>query len=130
MRQEATRLMRFGIVGSTNTVLTLAMFTLLTASGVAAAVASASAFAFGAVNGYVLNRSWTFRARGGPATLLRYVAVQALGAACSAGGVVLATSELSLRRLPAECLVLPCIAVLTYTLSRVVVFHRLATVRE
>jgi putative flippase GtrA len=71
----------------------------------------------------VLNRSWTFRAHGGPATLARYVAVQALGALFSAGGVTLASTDLSLRRLAAECLVVPLVTLMTYTLSRRIVFR-------
>ena len=122
MRTEAARFLRFGTVGVANTLLTFTTFALLTHVGVAAAAASALAFTAGAVNGYVLNRSWTFRACGGPATLARYVAVQALGAGCSAGGLVVAAATLSLRRSLAECLVAPAVTLLTYTLSRRLVF--------
>ena len=62
-RAEAARFARFCLVGVSNTLLTLATFTLLTAAGVPAAPASALGFAVGAINGYVLNRSWTFRSR-------------------------------------------------------------------
>ena len=58
-RAEAARFARFCLVGVSNTLLTLATFTLL----VPAAPASALGFAVGAINGYVLNRSWTFRSR-------------------------------------------------------------------
>jgi hypothetical protein len=40
----------------------------------------------------------------------------------SAAGVALATSDLSLRKLAAECVVLPAVTLLTYTLARTVVF--------
>lgn len=119
MRTELSRLTRFCTVGVLNTLLTLVAFTLLTRVGVASSPASALAFAAGAVNGYVLNRSWTFRA---PGSLMRYVAVQAVGAACSAGGIALARSELDLRRLLAECVVIPAVTLITYTLSRRIVF--------
>jgi putative flippase GtrA len=122
MRPEVARFVRFGVVGVSNTVLTLVAYELLTRVGLAATAASALGFAVGAANGYVLNRSWTFRARGGAATLARYLVVQALGAGLSAGGVALATSDLSLRRLAAECVVLPAVTLLTYTLARTVVF--------
>jgi putative flippase GtrA len=114
---------RFGIVGISNTLLTLASFALLTAAGLAPPPASAIAFGIGALNGYLLNRSWTFRGgRRGPRTVARYVAVQALGAGFSAAGVALAVRGLDLGRLPAEALVLPVVTLLTYTLSRTVVF--------
>jgi putative flippase GtrA len=122
MTTELTRLVRFGLVGVANTLLTIAAFAVLTGDGMAAAPASAVAFALGALNGYNLNRRWTFRVAGGqPKTLARYVAVQALGAALSAGGVALVT-DLSLARLAAEAVVLPCVTLITYTLSRVLVF--------
>ncbi|MEN3281712.1 MAG: hypothetical protein V7607_2852 [Solirubrobacteraceae bacterium] len=122
MRAEIVRFVRFGVVGISNTILTLVAYEILTRFGVADTAASALGFAVGAANGYMLNRSWTFHARGGTATLARYVAVQGLGALLSAAGVGLATSDLSLRRLAAECVVLPLVTLLTYTLARTVVF--------
>jgi putative flippase GtrA len=122
MRPEVARFVRFGVVGASNTVLTLVAYEVLTRVGVAATAASGLGFAVGAANGYVLNRSWTFRARGGAATLARYLVVQGLGALLSAAGVGLVTSDLSLRRLAAECVVLPAVTLVTYTLARTVVF--------
>lgn len=122
MRGEILRFVRFGVVGASNTLLTLAAYAALNRVGVEESAASALGFALGAANGYVLNRSWTFRARGGARTVVRYVAVQALGAALSAAGVGLASADLSLRRLAAECVVLPLVTLLTYTLARTVVF--------
>jgi putative flippase GtrA len=122
MRAEVTRLVRFGVVGASNTVLTLVAYEVLTRMGVEATVASGLGFALGAANGYVLNRSWTFHARGGAGTLVRYVVVQGMGALLSAAGVGLATSDLSLRRLAAECVVLPGVTLVTYALARTVVF--------
>jgi putative flippase GtrA len=116
------RLLRFAVVGATNTALTLTAFALLGRAGVAAGPASALAFSLGAANGYVLNRSWTFGAQGGPGTFLRYVAVQALGALLSGAAVALAASDLELRRLLAELLVVPLVTLVTYSLCRGVVF--------
>lgn len=124
MRAEALRLLRFGAVGMSNTALTVIAFALLSRAGVAPGPASALAFALGAANGYLLNRSWTFGARGDPATFLRYIAVQALGALLSGGAVALASTDLELRRLAAELVVLPGVTLLTYTLCRRVVFTR------
>jgi putative flippase GtrA len=119
---ELTRLVRFGLVGVSNTLLTIAAYAVLTGDGIPVAPASALAFLLGAANGYNLNRRWTFRAAVvRPGTVARYVAVQALGAGLSAGGVALVT-DLSLARLAAEAVVLPCVTVITYTLSRVLVF--------
>jgi putative flippase GtrA len=122
MRTEAARFIRFALVGVSNTALTLIVFAALSRLGVAAPTASGLAFAAGAVNGYLLNRTWTFHARGGAGTLARYVLVQALGALLSAGGVALVTTDLNVRRLAAECIVIPVITLITYTLSRRLVF--------
>jgi putative flippase GtrA len=122
MRTEAARFIRFALVGVSNTALTLVVFAVLSRLGVAAPTASGLAFAAGAVNGYLLNRSWTFHARGGAGTLARYIAVQGAGALLSAGGVALATTDLDMRRLAAECIVIPVITLITYTLSRRLVF--------
>ncbi len=122
MRNEMARFVRFGVVGVSNTVLTLVAYEILTRLGVVDTAASALGFAVGAANGYLLNRSWTFHADGGAATLARYVGVQGLGALLSAAGVDLATSDLSLRKLAAECVVLPAVTLVTYSLARTVVF--------
>ena len=116
-------MLRFAVVGVSNTLLTLVTFALLDGVGMPAPAASALAFAVGAVNGYVLNRSWTFRSsRRGVSTIVRYAAVQGFGAASSAAGVALASADLSLHRLVAEAAVLPAVTILTYALARTIVF--------
>jgi putative flippase GtrA len=119
---EIRRLIRFGLVGVGNTLVTLMSYTLLVAAGVAAPLASAAAFALGAANGYHFNRTWTFRAQHGAGTVVRYAGVQALGAALSAVGVRVVTGDLELRRLAAEVVVLPVVTLVTYLLSRTLVF--------
>jgi putative flippase GtrA len=120
------RFVRFGIVGAANTLLTIVTFALLTRAGVATDAASAVGFAAGALNGYILNRAWTFQSRGGRATLARYLPVQALGALASAAGVTVASTDLALHRLAAECVVVPFVTLLTYTLCRRFVFRAAA----
>ena len=123
MSAEGGRLARFCAVGVLNTLLTLGVFAGLIRLGSPAPAASALAFAAGAVNGYVLNGRWTFRgSAGGPSTLVRYVAVQAFGAALSAAGVVLVSSDLAVRHLAAEVIVIPFVTITTYSLSRCLVF--------
>jgi putative flippase GtrA len=125
VRAELVRMVRFAVVGASNTVLTLAVFTILTRIGVAATEAAAAGWVAGATNGYRLNRAWTFRgAAGGTPTMLRYAAVQLLGAALSGAGVAVASSDLELRRLLAEITVLPVVTLITYVLSRRLVFGR------
>lgn len=119
MTTELGRLLRFGLVGVMNTLLTLATFALLVHLAVPAPAASALAFAAGAANGYRLNRAWTFRTdAGGAGTLARYVAIQALGAGLSAAGMALLSQDLEAGHLVAEALALPVVTAVTYTLSR------------
>lgn len=111
-------LVRYATVGLANTLITLATFTLLTHGDTPAPVASALAFAAGAINGYILNRNWTFRT---PGPVTRYIAVQVLGAVTSAAAI--ARVDTVLPHLAAEVVVLPAVTVLTYTLARVYVFR-------
>ena len=105
---------RFAVVGVTNTIVTLVSYALLTHFGVPKSVASAVAFGLGALNGYRLNRTWTFHSeRRGAGVAARYVGVQALGALLSAVAIGLLRSEF---------LVLPLVTIVTFTLSRRLVF--------
>ena len=119
---ELRRLARFATVGISNTVVTLVAFTILSRAGLPDVAASALAFALGAVNGYQLNRRWTFGAPGGDrAVVARYALVALAGVGASAGGIALA-AHAGLAHLPAEATILPVVTVLTYLLSRHVVF--------
>jgi putative flippase GtrA len=76
----ARQLVRFLAVGLTNTALSFVVYRLLLAVSVPYVLAAPLAFAVGAVNGYVLNRRWTFVARDTTRARVVYVVVQAAGA--------------------------------------------------
>jgi putative flippase GtrA len=117
------QLVRYLAVGASNTALTLAGYAVLVRAGVPAVVASAVAFAAGAVNGYRLNRTWTFRRpRGGPRAGARYAAVQLAGLGLNALGVALAVGAAGLPRLAGEALALPLASATTFLLARGWVF--------
>lgn len=123
LRAELGRLARFCAVGAANTVITLVVYGALVAFGWPVALASAAGFGLGAANGYRWNARWTFRASGRrPGALLRYVVVQALGAGLSALGTAGARAE-GLTRLSAEVVTVPCVTVIAYCLSRLLVFR-------
>src|SRR6266436_5178090 len=73
--------LKFGIVGVSNTLLFFATYTLLLkVFGVWYLAASAIGFAVGAVNGFLLNRRWTFAGHVGDAlTPVRWGVVQGCG---------------------------------------------------
>jgi putative flippase GtrA len=119
----AAQALRFALVGATNTALTLCAYGLLVLAGVPGPVAGAIGWALGAVNGYRLNRGWTFRsALRGLTPAARYVAVQALGAGLDAIGVWVAVGDGHLHRLEGEVAILPAVTLLTFALCRCWVF--------
>jgi putative flippase GtrA len=123
LRELAGQLVRFGVVGASNTAITLCAFAVLIALGVPSAAAGALSFALGAANGYHLNRGWTFASdRRGAATAARYVAVQGFGAGLDAVGIAVASDVDPLPRFEIEALVLPVVTLLTFALSRGWVF--------
>ena len=58
---------KFGIVGVSNTLLFFAVYTLLLKAGMWYLAASGIGFTVGAVNGFLLNRRWTFAGHKGDA---------------------------------------------------------------
>jgi putative flippase GtrA len=123
MSHEALRMLRFCVVGATNTVVSLGAFALLVALGCAAPPASAMAFCVGATSSYQLNSRWTFAGlRRAHHAVLRFVAFQGAGAVASAGGVFVLVHA-GWPRLAAECVILPCVTVALYSVSRLLVFR-------
>jgi putative flippase GtrA len=117
------QLVRFGLVGATNTALTLATYAALVAVHAPVALAGAVGWGVGAVNGFLLNRAWTFRgaARGGlPAA--RYAIVALAGSALDAALLAIAVGEQHLPRIAGELAVLPPVTLLTFVLCRGWVF--------
>jgi putative flippase GtrA len=117
------QLVRYGLVGVTNTALTLATYAALVALGAPVPLAAAMGWGAGAVNGYLLNRGWTFRSvLTGARPLLRYVIVALVGAALDAVATAVAVGHDHLPRLAGEVAILPAVTVVTFVLCRRWVF--------
>jgi putative flippase GtrA len=117
------QLARFLVVGVSNTAITLAVYAVLVHAGVPPVAASVAAFTAGAVNGFRLNRAWTFRgARGGLGAGMRYLVVAGLGLGLNALGVALAVHVGELPKLAGELAALPPVTATTFALSRTWVF--------
>ena len=115
--------LRYLLVGASNTAITLVGYALLVAAGVPAVAASAIAFAAGALNGYRLNRTWTFRSdRRGARAGVRYLVVVTLGLGLNAIAVVLAVHGAGLPKLAGEVAALPPVTAMTFVLARTWVF--------
>ena len=113
------QLARFAVVGATNTALTWCVFAMATAAGLWYPAAAAVAFAAGAVNGYTLNRVWTFQAGAfHPRSLGRYVLVQLVGMGLNVLLVIGFVEAAGLHRLTAQLFAVPLVSALTFVLSR------------
>ncbi|MDQ3677723.1 MAG: GtrA family protein [Actinomycetota bacterium] len=116
-------LARFLAVGAGNTLLTLAVYALLLAAGLPYLAALAPAYALGALNGYTLNRAWTFRAgsfRG--AGLARYVLVQGAGLGLNAALLAVLVGDLGADELLGQVFALPVVTGLVFLATRSWVF--------
>jgi putative flippase GtrA len=117
------QLARFLVVGVSNTAITLVVYAALVHAGVPPVAASVAAFSAGAVNGFRLNRAWTFRsARRGVGAGARYLVVAALGLGLNALGVALAVHVAELPKIAGEIAALPPVTATTFALSRAWVF--------
>jgi putative flippase GtrA len=117
------QLVRFGLVGATNTALTLATYALVVALEGPVALAGAVGWVVGAVNGFVLNRAWTFSgAASGARTAARYAVVALAGSGLNAALVSIAVSEQHLPHVAGELAVLPPVTLLSFLLCRGWVF--------
>src|ERR1017187_3001991 len=116
---------KFGIVGVSNTLLTLAVYTLLLkVFGVWYLAASAVGFAVGATNGFLLHRRWTFREHVGDAlTPVRWAIVQGCGLAINEGLLFLFVSEAHIDKLLAQVFATAFVTVSTFFANRAWTFR-------
>lgn len=111
---------KFGVVGVSNTVLAFSVYTvLLKVFGVWYIAASGIGFAVGAVNGFLLNRRWTFKEHSGDAlTPVRWAIVQSCGLACNLGLVYLFVHYVGMEELVGQIPATAIVTVLTFTANR------------
>ena len=121
----AVQFIKFGIVGISNTLLTLVVYTvLLKVFGVWYLAASAIGFAVGATNGFLLNRRWTFRDHVGDAlTPVRWAVVQGTGLGINEGLLFLFVSEARLDKLLAQVFATAVVTVTTFFANRAWTFR-------
>jgi putative flippase GtrA len=119
-RVSAPVLVKFGIVGVSNTVLTLVVYTvLLKVFGVWYLAASAIGFVVGATNGFLLNRRWTFREHVGDAlTPVRWAIVQGCGLGVNEALLYLLVHDGHLDKLLAQVLATGVVTVTTFLVNR------------
>lgn len=95
-------ILKFGLVGIINTLIDLAVFTLLAALGVSAVPAQAISYSCGVLNSYYMNRRWTFhKEKRTPGQAFRFVAVNLAAMAMTTVLLLLLHTNTSLSLL--EC---------------------------
>lgn len=117
--------LKFGIVGVSNTLLALAVYTLLLkVFGVWYVAASGIGFIVGAVNGFLLNRRWTFNDHVGDAlTPVRWAIVQGAGLALNLGLVYVFVDDVGLDKLVGQLPATAVVTVLTFLANRAWTFR-------
>ena len=119
------QLVKFGIVGVSNTLLTFVVYTLLLkVFGVWYLAASAVGFAVGATNGFLLNRRWTFREHvGDPLTPVRWAIVQGCGLGINEGLLYLFVHDVRLDKLVAQACATVVVTLTTFFANRAWTFR-------
>lgn len=119
-RPAIVQFVKFGIVGVSNTLLSFAVYTLLLkAFGVWYVAASGIGFTVGAVNGFLLNRRWTFRGHVGDAlTPVRWFVVQGCGLGLNLGLVYMFVDGFGIDKLVGQVPATATVTVLTFFANR------------
>lgn len=118
----APQLARFLVVGISNTLISFVVYRLLIEVDVWYFVAAPLAFAVGALNGYILNRRWTFAARDTTRARVLYLAVAAAGALATSLLVLLFVDVAGSGRVWAYVFAIPPVTLGTFVANRLWTF--------
>ena len=120
MSPEAIRgqFARFLAVGLSNTLLSFVAYRALLAVSTPYVLAAFLGFAVGALNGYVLNRRWTFAAADTNRARVLYVAVQAIGAVSTSLLVLLFHESAGIGKVAAYVAAIPPVTVGMFLANR------------
>ncbi|HYI80943.1 MAG TPA: GtrA family protein [Thermoleophilaceae bacterium] len=117
------QVVRYAVVGVSNTAISMAVYAGLLALEVGYVAAVVVAYLAGLANGYTLNRRWTFLAGGfSIGSLSRYTTVQATGLMLSVGLTSLFVEVLGVPELLALVLSWPPVIAVTFTATRLWAF--------
>jgi putative flippase GtrA len=109
---------RFLVVGLSNTLLSFVAYRVLLAISTPYVLAAFLGFAVGALNGYILNRRWTFAARDTTRARVLYVAVQAVGAVSTSLLVLLFHEGAGFGKVAAYVAAIPPVTVCMFFANR------------
>ena len=119
-RRIVEQFAKFGVVGISNTLITYAVFTLLEeVFGVWYIAASGIGFAVGATNGFLLNRSWTFRGHGDDnGAAVRWFVVQGSGLLLDLALIAAFVEGAHLNKLVAQAFATVIVVFITFFVNR------------
>jgi putative flippase GtrA len=122
------QLIRYGAVGASNTLIGFGVYAVcVDLLGIQYEVSLTIAYVVGALNGYLLNRRWTFKAHDvdHAASTWRYAAVQTAAFLTNLALLHAAVSWLGVEKLIAQAVIFPIVFVLTFIPNRLWSFaHR------
>lgn len=114
---------KFAIVGIANNAVGYGLFCVLTLVAVPAIPAMTASYCLGMVISYFGNRNFTFKHDGhAGASLLRFLAVNAVGYLTNAAILAFFVEQLKLPQLAVQAFAIGGVAILTFTLMRLWVF--------
>jgi putative flippase GtrA len=124
-RSIVTQFVKFSIVGVSNTLLTFVVYTvLIEVFDVWYIAASGIGFAVGAVNGFLLNRRWTFRGHSGDRlTAVRWTVVQGSGLLLDEVLIYLFVHGASMDKLIGQACAIAIVTVSTFLVNRAWTFR-------
>jgi putative flippase GtrA len=128
-RDELRRMIRFSIIGLSNTAVALVAYSLVVFGlGAGYLLGAVAAYAVAILNGYTWNRSWTFETGAfHTPEFLRYVAVNLVGLGMNSGMLSLLVESAGLGRLLAYAISLIPVIVVTFVLNRFWTFREVRT---
>lgn len=122
------QLAKYGVVGASNTLIGYGIYAVcLDLLGIQYEVSLAIAYVVGAVNGYVLNRYWTFRGHNADHATSggRYAAIQVAAFLVNLGLLHAAVAWLGMEKNLAQAVVVPLVFAATFVPNRLWSFaHR------
>lgn len=123
MVKRRLQFFRFCLVGAVNTGVDFMVFALLSHLGVLLLVAQVVSYTCGILNSFLLNRKWTFKARGrSPRQLIRFLALNLFTLSMTYGLLVYFHDHLVWSVLVSKLLATEVSFVINFTGSRLLVF--------
>ncbi len=112
--------LKYGVVGASNTIVQFVVYSVGVTIGVDYLVALVIGYLAGALNSYVLNRHWTFRAGhvAHSTSGSRFALVTACAIAANLGLLYLLVHHLGVAKIPAQAILVVPILAVTFPINR------------